>query len=122
MEYAEEKINRLETKQEVLDCLEEYFKTLENPKEYIYNIYVSCLISYIIVFSCLLVESSNFDFLTVIFLLVFDFINEYMSLTSFNIKNLKKSLIRFFKSLQNYAFIAISLIIILFLVLKTLMA
>ena len=100
----------------------EYFKMLENPKENIYNIYISCLISYIIVFGYLLLESSNFDYFTVIFLLMFDFVNEYMSLTSFNNTDLKKFLVCFFKSLKNYAFIAISLIIILFLVLKTLIA
>ena len=37
----------------------EYFKMLENPKENIYNIYISCLISYIIVFGYLLLESSK---------------------------------------------------------------
>ena len=103
-------------------CLVKCFKTLENPKEDIYNIYVSCLISYIIVFGCLLLKTSDFGFLTIIFLLMFDFVNEYMSLTCFKITDLKNSLINFFKSRENYILIFISLIIILFLVLEILMA
>lgn len=100
----------------------EYFKTLDNPKKDIYNIYISCLISYIIVFSYLLIETFNFDYLTVIFLLMFDFVNEYMSLTAFNNTDLKIFLADFFKNLKNYAFIAISLIIILFIIIKILIS
>lgn len=73
-----------------------FFKTLDNPQKDIYNIYISCLISYVIAFGYLLIETSNFDYLTVIFLLVFDFVNEYMTLTVFNKAGIKNFLADFF--------------------------
>lgn len=95
-----------------------FFKTFDNPQKDIKNIYISCLISYIIVFGCLLLKTSDFGFLTILFLLMFDFVSEYMSLTCFKITDLKNNLIDFFKSRENHVLIAISLIIILFFVLK----
>lgn len=99
----------------------EYFKTFDNPRKDIRNIYVSSLISYIVVFSYMLINTSDFSYITVILLIVFDFFSEYMSLTAFDNKGLKKFLSEFIKDSNNYVFIAISFII-LRLILKELMS
>lgn len=99
-----------------------FFKTLDDPQKDIYGIYISCLISYIIAFSYLLILTADFSYLMVIFLLLFDFVSEYMSITAFKNTDLKNFLADFFKNLKNYASIAISLIIILFMIIKILIS